>query len=102
MRHPPGPQPSVGNPHLIRLVHSSINSHPLFSCLRSATSSVNTTPVPTQRSPKATDTGMKRIGFGLTPMVTPSVVTSKPANGGQGKTGQRRWPGTWFFYPVFT
>ncbi|PYU30017.1 MAG: hypothetical protein DMG31_15160 [Acidobacteria bacterium] len=32
----------------------------------------------------------------------PSVVTSKPANGGQGKTGQRRWPGTWFFYPVFT
>ena len=30
-----------------------------------------------------------------------SVVTSKPANGGQGKTGQRRWPRTWFFYPVF-
>jgi hypothetical protein len=25
--------------------------------------------------------------------VTPSVVTLKPANGGQGKTGQRRWPG---------
>jgi hypothetical protein len=26
----------------------------------------------------------------------PSVVTSKAANGGQGKTGQRSWPGTWF------
>jgi hypothetical protein len=27
-----------------------------------------------------------------------SVVTSKPANGGHGKTGQRRWPGTRLFY----
>jgi len=30
----------------------------------------------------------------------PSAVTSKPANGGQGKTGQREWPRTQFFYPV--
>lgn len=29
-----------------------------------------------------------------------SVVTSKPANGGHGKTGQRRWPGTRLFYSV--
>jgi hypothetical protein len=29
-----------------------------------------------------------------------SVVTLKPANGGQGKTGQRRWPGTSLFYPA--
>ena len=31
-----------------------------------------------------------------------SVVGSKPANGGQVKTGQRMWPGTWFFYPIFS
>ena len=31
-----------------------------------------------------------------------SVVTSKPANGDQVKTGQRMWPGTSFFYPVFS
>ena len=29
-----------------------------------------------------------------------SVVTPKPANGGQGKTGQRKWPGTRLFYPA--
>ncbi|MBI3484669.1 MAG: nucleotidyl transferase AbiEii/AbiGii toxin family protein [Acidobacteria bacterium] len=29
-----------------------------------------------------------------------SVVTLKPANGGQGKTGQRKWPGTKLFYPA--
>jgi transposase len=28
---------------------------------------------------------------------TPSVVTSKPANGGQLKTGQRKWPGLMLF-----
>ena len=32
--------------------------------------------------------------------VKPSGVTSKPANGGQGKTGQRKWPGTKLFYPA--
>jgi hypothetical protein len=32
----------------------------------------------------------------------PSVVGSKAANGGQVKTGQRMWPGTWFFYPIFS
>jgi hypothetical protein len=31
-----------------------------------------------------------------------SVVGSKAANGGQVKTGQRMWPGTWFFYPIFS
>jgi hypothetical protein len=31
-----------------------------------------------------------------------SVVRSKAANGGQVKTGQRMWPGTWFFYPIFS
>ena len=30
--------------------------------------------------------------------VIASVVTSKPANGGHGKTGQRSWPGTRLFY----
>ena len=30
----------------------------------------------------------------------PSVVTPKPANGGQGKTGQRKGPGTKLFYPA--
>src|SRR5216683_8193845 len=30
----------------------------------------------------------------------PSVVTPKPANGGQGKTGQRKRPGTQLFYPA--
>ncbi len=29
-----------------------------------------------------------------------SVVTPKPANGGQGKTGQRKGPGTKLFYPA--
>jgi len=29
-----------------------------------------------------------------------SVVTLKPANGGQGKTGQRKRPGTKLFYPA--
>jgi hypothetical protein len=29
-----------------------------------------------------------------------SGVTLKPANGGQGKTGQRKWPGTKLFYPA--
>ena len=29
-----------------------------------------------------------------------SVATLKPANGGQGKTGQRRWPGLSCFYPA--
>ena len=29
-----------------------------------------------------------------------SGVTLKPANGGQGKTGQRKWPGTKLFYPT--
>ena len=29
-----------------------------------------------------------------------SVVTPKPANGGQGKTGQRKRPGTKLFYPA--
>ncbi len=29
-----------------------------------------------------------------------SVVTPKPANGGQGKTGQRKRPGTQLFYPA--
>jgi hypothetical protein len=29
-----------------------------------------------------------------------SGVRLKPANGGQGKTGQRKWPGTKLFYPV--
>lgn len=29
-----------------------------------------------------------------------SVVTPKPANGGQGKTGQRKWPETKLFYPA--
>ena len=29
-----------------------------------------------------------------------SVVTLKPANGGQGKTGQRKGPGTKLFYPA--
>ncbi len=29
-----------------------------------------------------------------------SGVTLKTANGGQGKTGQRKWPGTKLFYPV--
>src|SRR6266516_2729678 len=32
----------------------------------------------------------------------PSVVRSKTANGGQVKTGQRMWPGTSLFYPVFS
>ncbi len=31
---------------------------------------------------------------------SPSVVTPKPANGGQGKTGQRKRPGTKLFYPA--
>jgi hypothetical protein len=30
-----------------------------------------------------------------TPKITASGVTSKAANGGQVKTGQRSWPGTW-------
>ena len=30
----------------------------------------------------------------------PSRVTLKPANGGQGKTGQRKWLGTQLFYPA--
>ncbi len=29
----------------------------------------------------------------------PSVVTSKPANGGHRKSGQWGWPGTVLFYP---
>jgi hypothetical protein len=38
---------------------------------------------------------------GLIVAVTePSVVTPKPANGGQGKTGQRKRPGTQLFYPA--
>ena len=32
--------------------------------------------------------------------VVASVVTPKPANGGQGKTGQRKGPGTKMFYPA--
>jgi hypothetical protein len=32
----------------------------------------------------------------------PSGVRSKAANGDQVKTGQRMWPGTWFFYPIFS
>jgi hypothetical protein len=32
--------------------------------------------------------------------VGPSGVTLKPTNGGQGKTGQRKWPGTKLFYPA--
>ena len=31
-----------------------------------------------------------------------SGVRLKAANGGQVKTGQRMWPGTWFFYPIFS
>jgi hypothetical protein len=42
-----------------------------------------------------------RVLFQVELLNKPSVVTSKPANGGQGKTGQLRWPGTRFFYPVF-
>jgi hypothetical protein len=30
--------------------------------------------------------------------IEPSGVTSKPANGGHFKTGQRKWPGTRLFY----
>jgi hypothetical protein len=33
-------------------------------------------------------------------MASSSVVTLKPANGGQGKTGQRKRPGTKLFYPA--
>ena len=33
---------------------------------------------------------------------TASVVTSKPANGGRVKTGQRTVSGTELFYPVFS
>src|SRR6266566_9061426 len=32
--------------------------------------------------------------------LSPSMVGSKAANGGQVKTGQRMWPGTQMFYPV--
>jgi len=38
----------------------------------------------------------------LAELLRPSVVGSKAANGGQVKTGQRMWPGTWFFYPIFS
>jgi hypothetical protein len=38
----------------------------------------------------------------LLPEIVASVVGSKAANGGQVKTGQRMWPGTWFFYPIFS
>jgi len=31
-----------------------------------------------------------------------SVVGSKAANGGRVKTGQRMYPGTWFFYPIIS
>ena len=31
-----------------------------------------------------------------------SGVRSKAANGDHVKTGQRMWPGTWFFYPIFS
>jgi hypothetical protein len=34
----------------------------------------------------------------LDPDFTASGVTSKPANGGHFKTGQRKWPGTKLFY----
>jgi hypothetical protein len=39
---------------------------------------------------------------GQTPFATwmASVVTLKPANGGQGKTSQRKWPRTQLFYPA--
>ena len=41
-------------------------------------------------------------GEGAREWTQTSVVTSKPANGDQVKTGQRMWPGTSFFYPVFS
>jgi hypothetical protein len=36
----------------------------------------------------------------IIPIDHASVVTPKPANGGQGKTGQRKRPGTQLFYPA--
>src|SRR5579862_6224277 len=39
--------------------------------------------------------GMKEF---IVSIPTASVVTSKPANGGHGKTGQWTWPGTRLFY----
>jgi len=37
-------------------------------------------------------------GPGVGDEATTSGVTSKPANGGHFKTGQRKWPGTRLFY----
>ena len=40
-------------------------------------------------------------GLSISPgLLRTSVVTPKPANGGQGKTGQRKGPGTKLFYPA--
>jgi hypothetical protein len=36
----------------------------------------------------------------LAKYMVPSGVTSKAANGGHFKTGQRKWPGTRLFYSV--